>query len=452
MVKPLRLNDLRVHVACALADARHPTSPTSAPTGSARDTLLRELAERLDGPTQLACIVVALDNLHLYRAAYGAHAVARLHRDVSHLLHATDSAIEVLGVADHTVVAACPLEHLRSAERLGDVLADRLVPTADVASADRLIAVRPAIGIAAAHTHQPAHLLLEQAEAAAATASQLDSPRVATYHDTITHEVRAELDLISDLRAAVQTHEIAVHYQPQVDIRTGRWTGLEALARWNHPTRGAINPTTFIPLAERVGLIDLLGKLVLETACAQHAHLRQHLAGAPRILAVNVSALQLSDPNFPDLVDACLTRNALSAADLYLEITESTLLTHGAPARQTLHVLARQGIGLAVDDFGAGYSSFAYLTDLPWTQLKIDRTITQQSDTPAGREIVRAILQLADALHLDVIAEGVEHDLQRAILATLGCQYAQGFLWANPQPYEQLEAQITSRHSPSPQR
>jgi EAL domain-containing protein (putative c-di-GMP-specific phosphodiesterase class I) len=222
-----------------------------------------------------------------------------------------------------------------------------------------------------------------------------------------------------------------VYYQPIVDTNTSRVSSFEALARWDHPTRDFVPPDTFIPLAEESGLIIELGRTVLLEACRQA---RQWHTMAPELrpsISVNASRLQLASPSFLEHVAEALALADLDPSSLIIEVTESILASESRHVIATLDELRRTGVRVAIDDFGTGYSSFAALAELPIDILKIDkRFIDHLVYDEQGRGFVNAIMQLAQTLHLETTAEGVEQLEQRDALAVLGCTHVQGFLFS----------------------
>ncbi len=248
----------------------------------------------------------------------------------------------------------------------------------------------------------------------------------------------ARLDMEADLRRALDHGELEVYYQPVVRL-DGAIAGIEALVRWHHPQRGLISPAEFVPIAEEAGLIGELGTMVLETACAQTAEWRRDLA-PDLYVSVNLSVRQLNDPALPDLVSAVLERTGLSPSALTLELTETALMHDAAGAGTTLRRIAAMGVSIAVDDFGTGYSSLLYLRRFPVGTLKLDRYfVAGVALESADRVIVGAVIELAHALELRAVAEGVEHEDQRKVLAELGCDYAQGFLFGHAMPAARFE-------------
>jgi diguanylate cyclase (GGDEF)-like protein len=246
----------------------------------------------------------------------------------------------------------------------------------------------------------------------------------------------------ADLRRALRAGELRLQYQPVVELDTGRMVGVEALVRWQHPVRGWLGPQEFIPLAEESGLIAELGEWVLEHACRQMA--RWHGLGARELsLSVNVSPRQLEREGIVAAVLSIVERSGLDAGALVLEITESAMVGDTGPIPR-LRALNDLGIRLALDDFGAGYSSLRYLTRLPVQILKIDRMFVAELDgTPEASAVVAAVIRLAQILHLETTAEGVETAAQARELTLLGCRTCQGYHYGRPMNAEAITALLT---------
>ena len=239
---------------------------------------------------------------------------------------------------------------------------------------------------------------------------------------------------VADLGQALADHEFEVHYQGEWDLSSGELIGAEALARWNHPTRGLLEAGEFIPLMEATGSIRELGQWVLATACQDAAGWVDQLNGRPFTLRVNVSAQQLRREGLLDQVADALADSGLPPGALCLELTESSLLADPVRTSELLSDLRGLGVGLAIDDFGTGYSSILQLKQLPLSALKVDQSfVSGLPDDANDRAIVRATLELADAFGIEATAEGVENDAQRRSLLRLGCRRAQGFLLARPE-------------------
>ena len=259
------------------------------------------------------------------------------------------------------------------------------------------------------------------------------------FSEELTEQARERLELGTELRRALERDELQLHYQLQIDLLSGRWIGIEALARWPHPERGWISPGQFIPLAERVGLIGTLGHWVLEQACRQAQAWREQGLEVGR-MSVNVSAPQLARGDLPEQVDAILARTGLPPEGLALEITESVLMEQEQYVAEQLQALRARGIAIALDDFGTGYSSLSYLKEFPVDELKIDRSFVD--GLPHDEQVLkinRAIIALGESLRFTVIAEGIETPSQQQLLIREGCNRAQGFLYARPLAAEEAE-------------
>ena len=250
---------------------------------------------------------------------------------------------------------------------------------------------------------------------------------------------RDDLSLKSELREAIQSDQLSLYYQPQIDHRSQRVSGLEALVRWNHPSRGLLAPDQFIPLAEDAGLIAPLTHWVLKTALAQLVALQNK--GYDLTMAVNLSARNLHDMELPTSILALLAESGVAPQDLILEITESAVMTNPSNGLTILTQLDRMGVTLAIDDFGTGYSSLAYLKRLPVDELKIDKSfVTDMEENDNDAVIVRSTIDLAHNLGLKVTAEGVETQGAWDLLEILGCDNSQGYFMGKPMPAEKLEA------------
>lgn len=247
-----------------------------------------------------------------------------------------------------------------------------------------------------------------------------------------------KMALENDLRHALGRGELQLYYQPQICIADNAIVGLEALIRWNHPKKGLIPPDQFIPMAEHIGLIEEIGAWVLHTACRQHIAWRD--ANLPQLrIAVNLSAAQLTHGDLKQTVIDALAHSGMQAGYLELELTESMLLDKGGRTVETLLDLKALGVSLSVDDFGTGYSSLSYLKSFPLDILKIDKSFVSGPDVNVENiEIVRAIVAMAHALHLKVIAEGVETASQLAQLREFGCDHVQGYFFSRPLPVDAL--------------
>jgi diguanylate cyclase (GGDEF)-like protein/PAS domain S-box-containing protein len=289
--------------------------------------------------------------------------------------------------------------------------------------------------------------LLRRADLAMYHAKRSRGPRWELYSPELEPASRISAD---EIRTAAAEDQLFLAYQPIVALEDGRVVGAEALVRWNHPTRGLVLPSDFIPIAEENGLIRLVGEWVLRTAGAQLADWRAVVPDADDLwLSVNMAADQLEDPQTDRLVRSVLETTAIPSDRLVVEVTESAL-ADSAAARATLEALHEAGVRIAIDDFGTGYSSLQYLTRLPVDILKLDRAFVDELDgTPEGSAIADAVVRLAQTLHLRTTAEGVETEAQAAELVALGYTTAQGYLYSRPVSPQGLAAMLTHPSGPA---
>ncbi|WP_235979556.1 bifunctional diguanylate cyclase/phosphodiesterase [Rhabdothermincola sediminis] len=278
--------------------------------------------------------------------------------------------------------------------------------------------------------------LLREADAAMYRAKDRGRAQIAVFDETLRSRNLRRLDTETALRRALERDELAVHFQPIVDLASGRVRELEALVRWNHPDRGLLLPTEFIPIAEETGLIIPIGTRVLEESCVQLSRWQQAFPDLqPVSISVNLSGRQLGDPDLPDQLARIMARTGVQPEQIVLEITESVLMDDVEFSHQTLARLKTLRVRLAVDDFGTGYSSLSYLRTFPVDVLKVDRSFVAGLGTEGGDEaIVAAIIRLTHTLGLEAVAEGVETAAQLERLQVLGCDLAQGYHLSRPIP------------------
>ncbi|CAM4197843.1 putative bifunctional diguanylate cyclase/phosphodiesterase [Roseateles saccharophilus] len=299
------------------------------------------------------------------------------------------------------------------------------------------IEISASIGIAAAPGHGEREKLIAHADAAMYAAKRAGGNSYALFEARMDVDVHAQVSLQAELRHAAERGELALFYQPKVDGRGGQIHSVEALLRWYHPQRGLLGPAQFIPLAERFGFITQIGQWVIDEACRQMREWSER--GVHIRVAINLSAQQLRDVDLVGRLDRAMRRYGIDPSRLLCEITESVAMEDIEATQRVFEGLARIGVFLSIDDFGTGYSSLSYLRQLPAKQLKIDRGFVQDLETSKdARAIVDAVVQLAHALSLKVVAEGVETEGQRAVLISLGCDELQGYLFARPMPAPDL--------------
>jgi diguanylate cyclase (GGDEF)-like protein len=353
------------------------------------------------------------------------------------LCEATDDATEAVRIGRRIVRAInAPLE-VTGRTREGE-------PTSCAVS------MHASVGVAVAQPGQRSTDVLRHADQAMYEAKDRGGDRVQRYSSDLRGSGDRQALLEVSLRRLVGSggqlpstlRELYLAFQPIVSLDTGQLVGLEALVRWPHPQLGPVSATELIGTAEVTGLIVPLGAALLSEACRTTSRWARGDGGMGIDLCVNVSALQLTDPNFLALVDLALERWDFPPHRLCLELTESRVLEAAGAAQATLSRLASLGVRLAIDDFGTGYSSLAYLSHLPVHRLKIDRAFVAGLEGPQGWSVARAIIGLAQALDLETVGEGIETPAQAAQLRELDCQLAQGFLYGHPVPLDELRGAL----------
>jgi diguanylate cyclase (GGDEF)-like protein len=419
-------------------------------TGLANRTGLDSaLARAVKRQEQIALLLLDLDGFKLINDAYGHAAGVTVLVEFAHQLRSTvraeDTAARIGG--DEFAVL---LTGIVTAEQ-AVVAAQRILAAAaanPVRLGDDTLPIRASIGIAPGLPEDTTKELIRRADIAMYQAKRAGAHGYAM-HDPAMVDRRAEdAALADDLEGAVGRGELRVLYQPMVDLTTGEPVAVEALVRWQHPTRGIVSPVQFIPIAERTGAIAAIGLFVLEQACAQLAAWRSRVPAGRRLhVSVNLSPRQLQEPTLVHDVLAVLRRTGLAPEHLVLEVTESAIVDEKTGIA-ALQALRSHGIRIAIDDFGTGYSSLHYLTRLPVDILKVDRAfVAELNGTAEGSAITDAVIRLSQVLHLSTVAEGIETTQQAAELLALGCDTGQGFLYAKPLPAADLDDRMTG-HRP----
>ena len=325
------------------------------------------------------------------------------------------------------------------AQRLIDCLADPF----SLGGQD--IYLSGSVGVAIGRGPETPDELVRNADVAMYQAKELQRGGFAFYDEPLRTGAISRLETERELRRAVHDHELRVHYQPKHSVATGAVVGVEALVRWQHPTRGLVGPGDFIPVAEETGLILPIGEWVLSEACRQAREWRDR-HGLVLSVAVNLSARQVCRPDLPGIVARIVEDSGVDPTQVCLEITEGILLVDTAAVVHQLAEIRATGVRISIDDFGTGYSSLAYLRTLPIDELKIDRSFISplDEDAPAAA-IVASVVTLGHALGLAVVAEGVETEEQLGTLRRLGCDLAQGFYLARPQAAQALTPMLVER-------
>jgi EAL domain-containing protein (putative c-di-GMP-specific phosphodiesterase class I) len=281
--------------------------------------------------------------------------------------------------------------------------------------------------------------LLRKADMAMYNAKDAGKGCYRFFAEDMDRRVQERHSLHTDLRGALAAGEISLAYHAQRMMNGGGYVAAEALLRWHHPQRGPVSPTVFVPILEETGLIGSVGAWALGRALADFAAWQR--AGLPlQRVAVNVSASQLLDPEFAGLVAEALRATGLEGKNLEVELTEASLVTDFRTANDSLTRLRGLGVRIAVDDFGTGYSSLAYLNELVFDVLKIDRAFVVSLPAPKALAIVRAVIAVAESLGKEVVAEGIETESQWSHLVALGCDFGQGYLFGKPLPRDEFAA------------
>ena len=430
----------------SLSAARH-QAVTDELTGLGNRRFLFEHGEErlqsVDGADRLALLLIDLDNFKEINDTFGHHAGDQLLRETARRLAArmVDPDLLVRLGGDEFAL----LITLGTGEDGSEIAArilDRLMQPLVIDGAR--VRVDASAGVAERDDASVSIAdLLRRADVAMYAAKDAHS-RIELFQPRLDEANRTRLETIQDLDAALVHRQFVLHYQPKIDVETGAIFGAEALVRWEHPTRGLLYPDAFLPVVEQSGLMNAVTRLVLESAVMQLASWRA--AGLDISVAVNLSASDLLDESLAERIAGLLAEHAVPATALELEITESVIMIDPKRAREVLEALRALGLRIAVDDYGTGYCALAYLRDLPIDELKIDRSFIANVTTDRrSAAIVRSTIELAHALSLKVVAEGIEHEQALAALAAFGCDYAQGYHFSRPLPAEGFTAWIHER-------
>ncbi|HEU4426421.1 MAG TPA: EAL domain-containing protein [Pilimelia sp.] len=427
----------------AMHQAFHDSLTGLASRGLFMDRLEYALACAQRDRTQLAVLFVDLDRFKVVNDSLGHTAGDRVLIGVADRLRsslrANDTAARLGG--DEFAVVIDQVADPSDAVAVGNRIIEAL--EAPFVIEGREVFVNASIGIAF-NTEQSidGHDLIRNADLAMYQAKRNGKGRCEIFEATAVPTPIGRLDLEAELHRGLSRDEFVLHYQPVVDLRTGAAVGVEALVRWQHPERGLVPPSQFVPLAEETGLILPLGRWVLHEACRQASEWNVRRDQRPPLtISVNVSARQLNQPDLPDIVAAALAESGLDPALLMLEITESLLLRDTEATVEVLRRLGELRVHLAIDDFGTGYSSLTHLHRFPVDTIKLDRSFVREIPADAkASALVRAVVQLGDMLGLTTIAEGIEAVDQFDQLRAAGCGLGQGYLFAKPLEPHEIEA------------
>jgi diguanylate cyclase (GGDEF)-like protein/PAS domain S-box-containing protein len=395
---------------------------------------------------RVAVLLLDLDNFGLVNDGLGHSAGDELLREVAGRVRGILAPGDTLARfgADEFAILSERVDDEHGAERLAQQVCAAFARPLPVAGEAHFASASVGVVVASAHgTLRGSEELLRDAEAAMHRAKKRGRGGYDLFDAQTRARVVSRIKVESELRRALENDELRLAYQPYYSLGSGQPVGFEALVRWEHPDRGLIQPGDFVPVAEESGLILPLGEWVLRRALSDLSDLRASYPSVDGLrVTVNVSAFQVHDPRLVDVVASALADSSVPPELLGIEITEGLLLDDSASVRAALLALKEQGVRLLLDDFGTGYSSLSYLSRFPVDTLKIDRAFVHDLGTEAGDPIVAAIIALANALKLDVIAEGIENEEQAERLRTLGCTTGQGFHLARPMPIAELAERL----------
>jgi len=400
------------------------------------DELERELMISMQHETNLAVLFIDLDRFKLVNDSFGHVSGDELLKELARRFKTASRKGDVVSrfSGDEFVVLCSDVRDLEHAVELASEYAT-VTEAPFKLSTGRSVVVTASVGVAyVVQGDQTASDILQQADTAMFKAKNNGRARVEVFDESLRENSVARLEIYDDLRHSIENDELVVHYQPIASVANGRIVALEALVRWNHPTRGLLGPMEFIPFAEETDLIFSLGRWVLREACVTMARWRNDVPGAEdAYITVNLSVHQLSDSTLLASIAEALADSGLPPEALVLEMTEAVVMSETSETVDALSGIHAMGVGLAIDDFGTGESSLARLKRFPVKVLKIDKSFVDGLGILETDEaIVAAIVQLSKALGLVVLAEGVETPVQLERVAALGCDLYQGYLMSRP--------------------
>ena len=407
--------------------------------------------DRAERSEKAAVLFLDLDNFKLVNDSLGHEAGDSLLVSVAErlraCLRAEDTAARFGG--DEFTVLLEGVTDATEAARVADKITQALLEPFVLDSREVFVTTSIGIVLGTSGRERPTDLL-RNADVALYRAKANGKATYEVFDAFMNVQALERLDLEADLRRAIQRREFAVHYQPQLDLQTGRIAGWEALVRWMHPERGPIPPGAFLSVAEETGLIFQIGSQVLEEACRQAQEWREQHPEVPEKMSVNISARQLQRPEeLVREVARILEETRLAPGSLVLEITESMLMGDAEHNVDVLEDLKNLGVGIAVDDFGTGYSNLAYLKRFPVDLLKVDKAFVDgMEDNPDDPALVKAIIDLARAMGMRTVAEGIETTGQSGQLRALGCEFGQGYYFSEPLSADDARALLLAFSSP----
>jgi diguanylate cyclase (GGDEF)-like protein/excisionase family DNA binding protein len=435
-------------------------SPRDPVTGlPTRETLIQRVVDALSAPPAgtvrepVAVILLDVDRFEIVNESLGHAAGDRVLRDIGQRIS------RVLGTADtvarfggDTFALLLPGVDSDAALAFAERVQHELKPPFDLDGRTWFISASMGIAVGAPGSTGGGDVL-QEAEIALVGAKRDPAQRIAMYDPLRSRHALQRLDVEAELWTALDRDELTVHYQPILDLRTSRVVGFEALARWQHPSRGLVLPVDFIALAEESELIVAIGRVILEKACRQAQLWRSRWPDENLVMSVNLSPRQFLDPDLANGIGQVLRQSGLEPCALELEITESSVMDRSESSLAVLRQLRALGVRVVLDDFGTGYSSLAYLRQLPLDTIKVDRSFVTDLDVQDPNVgIVRAVVSLAHGLGITVVAEGIETEEQARRLRELGCDMGQGFAWAHPADPVRIGGFVARRIERRPER
>ncbi|MFJ6002542.1 putative bifunctional diguanylate cyclase/phosphodiesterase [Arthrobacter sp. NPDC092385] len=412
------------------------------------DGIEEALSQAVNGAPPPALLLLDLDSFKNVNDRFGHDAGDRVLQEVASRLNGvvreTDLVARLGGDEFAILLPGATMDiAMQVARRALDVLGEQI-------RLDSLyVTSRASIGVRLGTPEQTADELLLDADTAMYAAKREGRSIIKVFEPVMLYSRQLRSQMATELRGAISSDELVLHYQPVVELATNRVLGVEVLVRWQHPLRGLIPPDTFIPLAEEIGVIHDLDRWVMSASLRQLARWRKDIELDEDFqLRVNLSAVELKQLDLVDYIRGLLRELDLPAHNLVVEITETAIVTRGEVEMYSLLSLQQLGVGIEIDDFGTGYSSISYLRELPVSMVKVDRSLLVELNTRAGQlEFVAAILQLIRAAGLEAVFEGIETREQAEQLRAMGCASGQGYYFSRPMPADETAALLaTTRH------
>ncbi|MCD9463972.1 sensor domain-containing protein [Photobacterium phosphoreum] len=401
----------------------------------------RQLDQLMQANTPLFMLYIDIDNFKNINDSLGHHIGDKVLQEIAQRLQQLLPKNAIIGhlSGDEFAVLLTHPEH----ENSGKIIAEQIIALVnqpfDLCYFSKHLACSIGMVKSPGNGHD-ARMMLQNADTAMYEAKNRGRNRLVIFSEPMSKAVRMRLWLEIELQKALQNNGLEVWYQPKVNAKNFEIDGAEALVRWKHPVEGYISPAQFIPVAERSGLIEQLGRVVMREVFTTVNQWKKQQLLKGRV-AINLSSLQFENPKLIHFVDKLRQSTGINAADFTFELTESTVMNDGEHTIQMLNAIKQQGFALSIDDFGTGYSSLSYLARFPLDELKIDRAFIKDIDTiPKQITLIENIINLGKSLNMSVVAEGIETRQQATLLSNLNCDYIQGFHFHRPMPKQELEA------------